>query len=128
MDHALAGYARTGIAGSTTVEGACRLYSKRPGQNWGDVNPAQVAETQDYIEYMWLWESERDKNVGMDWKATYWRLQFFPPPPQQVLLETGVATWTPDNTVVHGSDKVLKWDPEVPANCDTDAATTPTGM
>ncbi len=38
-----------------------------------------------------------------------------------VLLETDPETWTPNNTVVTGSDKVLKWDPEVPANCDTDA-------
>ncbi len=97
------------------------LWWRRPGQDWSQVGAAKGEETPQFIVYTYVWLSERDKNVGMDWKATYWRLQFFPPPPQQVLLETDPETWTPNNTVVGGSDKVLKWDPEVPANCDTDA-------
>ncbi len=38
-------------------------------------------------------------------------------PPQ---LHEVSQTWTPDNTVVTGSDKVLKWDSEDEENCDTD--------
>ncbi len=97
------------------------FWWRRPGQDWGELMGAKVDETPDYNEYMYSWVSQMDKNVGMDWKATSLRLVMDPPPGHFDTLETDVETWTPNNTVVAATGKVLTWDPEVPANCDTEA-------
>ena len=48
-----------------------------------------------------------------------------PPPPPDPIQHTLEQTWTRYNTVVHcPAEKVLKWDPDVPGNCDTGAAFT----